>query len=615
MKDTSKTSEIDSSAEEKYTVVARRYRPKTFQELVGQDTVAQALLRAIETHRVGHAYLFTGARGVGKTSTARIFAKALNASEDGTGRFDPNSEISLAIDSGEDMDVIEIDGASNRRIEEIRQIRANASIRPTRCRFKIYIIDEVHMLTKEAFNALLKTLEEPPGHVKFIFCTTDPEKIPITVLSRCQRFDFPPVQIDQILERLKFICQHEGTEANEDALRLIARRAAGSMRDSQSLLEQLLSFGSHRITVDDVNTMLGTADESRLASFAQCMIQRNAAGALQELDAAVSEGVDPGQLAEQLLGYLRDMMALSIGGPVDLMRTANPNGADSLRESGKYWGTMTLLSAMQLLDETIVRMKHSVQSRILLEVALVQICNLQDLQLLSDVVRGLATGHRPTLTVAPPPQPPPAQPKPRITVTTPSPTIDPPPTVDPSPIAPTVSEADSKKKEDELISAEAALEIFRSVVGKIEGVVQQAAWMTLEVQPSSSHRWRVLLARDAKFAIELFRKPENQGLIQSALGENIGNAIELEWILTHREVPPGAKPAEEVAAPPEPQRAVSPGSSNQRIREAMGHPLVQKFMSTFEGHVLRVDDPANAKIPPPKTSVAEDAEKDTSADA
>jgi DNA polymerase-3 subunit gamma/tau len=603
MKDTSETSKIDGSAEEKYTVVARRYRPKTFQELVGQDTVSQALLRAIETHRVGHAYLFTGARGVGKTSTARIFAKALNASEDGTGRFDPNSEISLAIDCGEDMDVIEIDGASNRGIDEIRQLRANASIRPTRSRFKIYIIDEVHMLTTQAFNALLKTLEEPPGHVKFIFCTTDPEKIPITVLSRCQRFDFPPVQADQILERLKFICQHEGTEANEDALRLIARRAAGSMRDSQSLLEQLLSFGGHRITVDDVNAMLGTADENRLASFAQCMIQRNAAGALQELDAALSEGVDPGQLAEQLLGYLRDMMALSIGGPVDLMRTASPNGAETLRTSGKSWGTMTLLSAMQLLDETIVRMKHSVQPRILLEVALVQICNLQDLQLLSDVVKGLATGHRPILTAAPPPQPPPAPPKPGVAVT------------DPSPIAPTVSEADSKKKEDELISAEAALEIFRCVVGKIDGVVQQAAWMTLEVQPSSSHRWRVLLARDAKFAIEWFRKPENQGLIQSALGENIGNAIELEWILTHREVPPGAKPAEEVSASPEPQRALSPGSSNQRIREAMGHPLVQKFMSTFEGHVFRVDDPASATIPPPKTSIAEEAEQDTSADA
>jgi DNA polymerase III subunit gamma/tau len=377
----------------KYTVVARRYRPKTFEELVGQSTVSQALMNAIQSNRVGHAYLFTGARGVGKTSTARIFAKALNASAETNGKFDPASDIALAIDSGEDMDVIEIDGASNRGIDEIRQLRANAAVRPSRSRYKIYIIDEVHMLTTQAFNALLKTLEEPPGHVKFIFCTTDPEKMPITVLSRCQRFDFPPVQSDQIYERLKFICQNEGTKADEAALRLIARRAAGSMRDSQSLVEQLLSFSGNEITAEVVHAMLGTADETRLASFALRLIERDSAGALRELDTAIAEGVDVGQIAEQLLGYLRDMMAMSVGSHPDLMRTANPNSAGQLAEWGKAWGTMTLLSALQLLDETIVKMRHSVQSRILLEVALVQICNLQDLQSLSDLVRAFATGQ------------------------------------------------------------------------------------------------------------------------------------------------------------------------------------------------------------------------------
>lgn len=377
----------------KYTVVARRYRPKTFEELVGQSTVAQALVSAIQSNRVGHAYLFTGARGVGKTSTARIFAKALNASEEANGKFDPSSDVALAIDSGEDMDVIEIDGASNRGIDEIRQLRANAAVRPSRSRYKIYIIDEVHMLTNQAFNALLKTLEEPPSHVKFIFCTTDPEKMPITVLSRCQRFDFPPVQADQIFDRLKFICLNEGTKADDASLRLIARRAAGSMRDSQSLLEQLLSFSGDEITAEVVHAMLGTADETRLASFASRLIERDAAGALRELDAASTEGVDVGQLAEQLLGYLRDMMAMSVGSHPDLLRTANPNSAEQLAEWGKNWGTMTLLSALQLLDETIVKMRHSVQSRILLEVALVQICNLQDLQALSDLVRAFATGQ------------------------------------------------------------------------------------------------------------------------------------------------------------------------------------------------------------------------------
>jgi DNA polymerase-3 subunit gamma/tau len=383
----------------KYTVVARRYRPKTFAELVGQSTVSQALLNAIHTNRVGHAYLFTGARGVGKTSTARIFAKALNASAASDGAFDPHSDIALAIDSGEDMDVIEIDGASNRGIDEIRQLRANASVRPSRSPYKIYIIDEVHMLTTQAFNALLKTLEEPPGHVKFIFCTTDPEKIPITVLSRCQRFDFPPVQTDQILGRLKFICENEGTQADEAALALIARRAAGSMRDSQSLLEQLLSFGGNHIHVADVHAMLGTADETRLASFATRLIERDAAGALQELDNAAEQGVDVGQLAEQLLGYLRDMMAISVGGSAELVRTANPNSVAQLKQWGQTWGTMSLLSALQILDETIVKMRHSVQSRILMEIALVQICNMQDLQALADLVKAFSAGHS-----APPPR-------------------------------------------------------------------------------------------------------------------------------------------------------------------------------------------------------------------
>ena len=386
-----------SSGNGKYTVVARRYRPKTFAELVGQSTVATALLSAIESNRVGHAYLFTGARGVGKTSTARIFAKALNAAAETNGKFDPNSDIAQAIDAGEDMDVLEIDGASNRGIDEIRQLRSNAAVRPSRSRYKIYIIDEVHMLTTQAFNALLKTLEEPPGHVKFIFCTTDPEKIPITVLSRCQRFDFPPVKTEQIFERLKFICLNEGTKADEAALRLVARRAAGSMRDSQSLLEQLLSFSGGQITVEVVHAMLGTADETRLASFATRLIERDAAGALRELNSAADDGVDVGQLAEQLLGYLRDMMTVTVGGNADLIRTANTNSVEQLKDWGKSWGTMTLLSALQLLDETIVKMRYSVQSRILLEVALVQICNLQDLQALSDLVKAFSNQTAPVL--------------------------------------------------------------------------------------------------------------------------------------------------------------------------------------------------------------------------
>ncbi len=292
----------DNGRDSQYVVVARRYRPQDFSQLIGQGQVSQALANAITTNRVGHAYLFTGARGVGKTSTARIFAKALNCVNGPTTAPCGECDICQGIAAGGDVDVIEIDGASNRGIDEIRQLRSNVNVRPSRARFKIYIIDEVHMLTTQAFNALLKTLEEPPEHVKFIFCTTEADKIPITVLSRCQRFDFAPIETRSIVERLQQICASERVEADLEALQIIARRAAGSMRDSQSLLEQLLSFGGERITVADVHALLGTAHAARLATVADCIARGDAAAALREVETAVTAGVDLGALTEQLLG-------------------------------------------------------------------------------------------------------------------------------------------------------------------------------------------------------------------------------------------------------------------------------------------------------------------------
>lgn len=366
-----------SSSQATYTVVARRYRPRSFEQLIGQDHVAQALGKAIATGRVGHAYLFTGARGVGKTSTARIFAKALNLYEGMP--IELADEIASAIDSGEDIDVIEIDGASNRGINEIRQLRANVNVRPSRARYKIYIIDEVHMLTKEAFNALLKTLEEPPAHVKFIFCTTDPDKIPITVLSRCQRFDFVPVKSEAIIQRLSEIASKEGFECEPEALSLLARRAAGSMRDSQSLLEQVMSFSVGKITTEQVHALLGIADESLLLTIVEALVQKNALQSIAAADAAIMGGADPGQLSEQLLNYLRDIMAVGVGGSTQLLKFAAPMNHARLQEIANSWGIQTVLSAIQILDESLVRMRASVSAGTLLEVALVQICQLQQL--------------------------------------------------------------------------------------------------------------------------------------------------------------------------------------------------------------------------------------------
>jgi len=386
---------------EHYQVVARRYRPQGFAQLVGQRHVSQALSNAIQTGRIGHAYLFTGARGVGKTSSARIFAKALNCINGPTPTPCNVCEICDSISTGEDVDVLEIDGASNRGIDEIRQLRQNASIRPSRANFKIYIIDEVHMLTREAFNALLKTLEEPPEHVKFIFCTTEPSKIPITILSRCQRYDFAGIDAGAITERLAEIAQKEGVTAEEGVFETLSRRAAGSMRDAQSLLEQLLSFAPEHITLADVHAMLGTADDQRIFRILASINTSQTAEMFAELDAAAQEGVDFGIFTEQLLGVFRDLMLSACDGDKQLLMYCSPSRYDEVKQLARELGLHRILAAMQVLDQTYTKMRYSTQGRILLELALVRIANLQQLQGVAMLIEQLRSG---TLSNVPLPQ-------------------------------------------------------------------------------------------------------------------------------------------------------------------------------------------------------------------
>ena len=388
-----------SQTGEDYVVVARRYRPQTFGELIGQGHVAKALEQAIRSGRIGHAYLFTGARGVGKTSAARILAKALNCVEGPTPTPCGVCDICRSVASGDDVDVLEIDGASNRGIDEIRQLRQNAGVRPSRARMKVYIIDEVHMLTKEAFNALLKTLEEPPEHVKFIFATTEPNKIPITILSRCQRFDFAGIEAVSIGERLSQIAQAEGVAIDDEALQTLAVRAAGSMRDSQSLLEQLLAVVNERITVDDVNSLLGIAPAARVAELAERLADRDAAGALALLDAAITGGADAGQLIDQLMGYYRDVMALAVGCPPERMLYALPAQHEAAGALGGRLGVNTLLAVLQVLDQTAARLRVSVHERTLADMAIVRIASLENLDDLSQTIADLQAN--PSLAVAP----------------------------------------------------------------------------------------------------------------------------------------------------------------------------------------------------------------------
>ncbi|MBX9789541.1 MAG: DNA polymerase III subunit gamma/tau [Pirellulales bacterium] len=380
-----------------YVVVARRYRPQSFTELIGQETVGRALSNAITSNRVGHAYLFTGARGVGKTSTARILAKALDCVRGPTPQPCNECDICQSISTGDDIDVLEIDGASNRGIDEIRELRQNVNVRPSRARFKIYIIDEVHMLTAPAFNALLKTLEEPPEHVKFIFCTTEPEKIPITILSRCQRFDFAGIETDAIAARLAQIAAAEGVQAEPESLELLARKAAGSMRDSQSLLEQLLAFGGKTLTAADVHALLGTAAGGRLAALATQMAAGNAAGVLAEFDAALHDGVDPGQLLNQLLGFFRDALVAAVGGRSEQLLYSGPAEKPAVAEVSQRLGIESLLAAMQIIDHALGRMRYSSQGRTLAELALVRIARLENLAALADLLEQARHGDLPAL--------------------------------------------------------------------------------------------------------------------------------------------------------------------------------------------------------------------------
>src|SRR3954447_8944013 len=300
-----------------YTVLARKYRSQTFDEVVGQDHVAKTLKRAIESGRIAHAFLFCGTRGTGKTSTARILAKCLNCEKSDKPTTHPCDvcESCKGIARGDDIDVIEIDAASNTGVDNVRDIIANAGYRPARSRFKIYIIDEVHMLSKSAFNALLKILEEPPSHVEFILATTEPEKVLPTILSRCQRYDFRNIPTREIAAHLKSICKQEKIKADEDALLLVAKAGAGSMRDSLSLLDRLLSVGEKQLTVDMIEQLLGLPKSQLVFDLAQAIGEADVKAVLTRADKMIAGGLSPDTLIASLVDHLRNLLILRTCGP------------------------------------------------------------------------------------------------------------------------------------------------------------------------------------------------------------------------------------------------------------------------------------------------------------
>ena len=376
-----------------YQVFARKYRPQIFEEVLGQDAVVRTLRNAIKSGRLAHAYLFVGPRGVGKTSTARIFAKALNCvkgpTETPCGECDPCREIA----AGNNLDVLEIDGASNNGVEQVRELRENVRFLPTRGQFRIYLIDEVHMLSGPAFNALLKTLEEPPAHVKFLFATTEAHKLPATIISRCQRFDLQPIRDDVAAGHLLAIAKQEKVKLDPAAAEVIARAAEGGMRDAESMLDQVVSFCGEKVTEEDVLSIFGFASAEDVAALAGHVLSGDAAAALDLVATQSASGKDLGRLLSDLVTMARDLLVSEVTGK----ETPGRRGELLVPLRGRFT-PRKLTELLEILSSAEAGLRYSADKKLPLELAVIkgiQLLHTADLDEVLDTLAGLRGGEAP----------------------------------------------------------------------------------------------------------------------------------------------------------------------------------------------------------------------------
>lgn len=551
-----------------YQVIARRWRPQAFEQIVGQHHVTETLKNALTTDHLAHALLFTGPRGVGKTTTARIVAKALNCSKGPTPTPCGKCAACEEIAAGRSVDCIEVDAASNTQVEKTRDLLETVQYAPTRGRHKVYIIDEAHMLSTSSFNALLKTLEEPPSRVLFILATTEPHRIPATIHSRCQRHDFRLLGTAEIVGRLREIVTAEGVAADDGSLALLTQAAAGSLRDAQSLLDQAIASLGNRLEDERVAELLGLVKADVLAEAAEAILARDAAQALHLVDRLASHGQDLRQYALELSAHLRDLMILKVcPEPGSLLEGARVPLAICRRQAER-----TTVPELELMLKTLQQaegeMRRATQPRFLLEMALIRLTEIGRLQGLQELLERLAA-----LEAGPPGGPQAPEPTTQLGL------FGQPPTTQArlqgaAPIAP--QPAAGARPPQQAVSGGSPLSAdtgWATTVGRLQGRKRLASVLA-EVQAATLEEDRLTLevANGNAFVRDTLEDQETRRLIAETAGQTFGRRLRLEYRFVA-----SATPRQEPAETPAP-----PGSGD--IRD---HPLVREALNLFGGSIVR----------------------------
>ena len=588
-----------------YQVIARKYRPQRFSDVVGQEHVSQTLSHAIEQKRIAHAYIFCGPRGTGKTTIARIFAKCLNCTDGPKVDFDDRDPRCQEIAEGRSLDVMEIDGASNNGVEQVRELRETCKYAPASSRFKIYIIDEVHMLSTAAFNALLKTLEEPPAHVKFMFATTDPEKVLPTILSRCQRFDLRRIPADLISKHLASIAQAENVKIEPAAMFAIARGAEGAMRDAESTLDQLISFCGDTIEESNVLSMFGLTAQSQLIELSRALLAGEVESALRQLHELANHGKDLSRLVSDLLSHFRNLLIFRVSGGDRGMLEVSEAEAASLDEHSKMADAHALTRIMEIFAEAEMSLRDASSKKILVEVTLlkaIQARNALSIDAVLQQLRKLRQDQGPEVVTVPSPAPPasaPPWPKPFRAETSSGPAVEKP--------APTAMLHEQPQARPASQENPPLHELWTGLVEAVGRVSPFTRTYLLEAHPVSFAKNLLTIGFDPEFEdhLGLVDVPRNHALLQTKLEEFGHPAVQIKFIKAER--PPEWRQAPEALAPataptpapprnqaPSPAPLQSPPAREKPVSvpfskdDFKNDPLIQKALEIFKGRIVEV---------------------------